>query len=114
MFIGYVAAAVVRGVAVGLGVMLVTVWFVDIQIAHIGWVLLFLVAGAALLGTCGNGWSSSGCRRQPLRRRPDHHRRLLQLLRAFQRRDDDRDRAIGFLAAIQQVERFDDPAARQF
>lgn len=53
MFVGYVAAAVVRGVAVGLGVMLVTVWFVDIQIAHIGWVLLFLVAGAALLGTMG-------------------------------------------------------------
>lgn len=33
-------------VSQGLGVMLVTVWFVDIQIAHIGWVLLFLVAGA--------------------------------------------------------------------
>ncbi|TDR31356.1 ABC transporter permease [Hydromonas duriensis] len=53
MFLGYIAASVVRGVAVGAGVMLVTVWFVDVQIAHPLWVVLFLVAGASLMGTLG-------------------------------------------------------------
>lgn len=54
LFVGYVGASVVRGVVVGLGVLISTVWFVNIgQIAHWGWLLAFLVLGAALLGTLG-------------------------------------------------------------
>ena len=54
LFAGYVGAAVVRGVVVGLGILLATVWFVDIHgIAHWGWMLSFLILGAALLGTLG-------------------------------------------------------------
>ena len=54
IFVGYVSAAVVRGIAVGLGVLLSTMWFVNISgLAHWGWMLIFLVLGAALLGTLG-------------------------------------------------------------
>ena len=54
IFVGYVGAAVVRGIAVGLGVLLSTMWFVNISgLAHWGWMLTFLVLGAALLGTLG-------------------------------------------------------------
>ena len=54
LFVGYVGASVVRGVVVGLGVLISTVWFVNISyIAHWGWLLAFLVLGAALLGTLG-------------------------------------------------------------
>ena len=54
LFVGYVGASVVRGVVVGLGVLISTVWFVNIgHIAHWSWLLVFLVLGAALLGTLG-------------------------------------------------------------
>ena len=54
LFVGYVGASVVRGVVVGLGVLISTVWFVNISyISHWGWLLAFLVLGAALLGTLG-------------------------------------------------------------
>lgn len=54
LFVGYVGASVVRGVVVGLGVLISTVWFVNIgHIAHWSWLLAFLVLGAALLGTLG-------------------------------------------------------------
>ncbi len=54
IFIAYVGASIVRGVAVGLGVLLCTVWFVDMgAMAHVGWMLTFLILGAALLGTLG-------------------------------------------------------------
>lgn len=54
LFVGYVGASVVRGVVVGLGVLISTVWFVNIaHIAHWGWLFAFLLLGAALLGTLG-------------------------------------------------------------
>ena len=54
VFVGYVGASVVRGVVVGLGVLASTIWFVHIgHIAHWGWLLTFLVLGAALLGALG-------------------------------------------------------------
>ena len=49
----YVAGAMVRGVVVGLGVLLVTLPFVPLGIAHPGWVLLFALLGTAILGTLG-------------------------------------------------------------
>lgn len=53
MFGAYVGAAIVRGLAVGLGVLLVTVWFTDLHVANVGWILLFALMGAAMLGTLG-------------------------------------------------------------
>ena len=54
IFVAYVGASIVRGVAVGLGVMLCTVWFVDMgAIQHVFWMLAFLILGAALLGALG-------------------------------------------------------------
>ncbi len=52
-FVAFVAAAVTRGLVVGLGVWLTALWFVDLPLAHPGWVLLFGVAGSAVLGAMG-------------------------------------------------------------
>ncbi len=41
------------GVVVGLGVMVVTVWFIDVSVTSWFWVLLFLVLGAAIMGVLG-------------------------------------------------------------
>lgn len=53
MFAAYVLAAVVRGIAVGAGVLLMTLWFVQLPYAAPWWVLIFVLLGAALLGTMG-------------------------------------------------------------
>ncbi|MFJ2986993.1 ABC transporter permease [Collimonas sp. NPDC087041] len=50
---GYVLASVVRGVAVGLGVLAITVWFTDLSFVAPWWIVIFAVLGAALLGTMG-------------------------------------------------------------
>ena len=52
-FAGYVVAAVVRGLVVGAGVLAVTVGFVDLQLHHPAWILVFAILGAALLGALG-------------------------------------------------------------
>jgi ABC-2 type transport system permease protein len=52
-FLAYVGASVVRGLVVGAGVMLVTVWFAPLHLAAIAWVVLFSLAGAALMGALG-------------------------------------------------------------
>jgi len=52
-FAAYVVASIVRGVVVGAGVLLVTVWFVDLRLQHPLWVLAFALLGAALLATLG-------------------------------------------------------------
>ena len=50
----YVLAAVVRGVAVGIGVLFVTAWFApSLQFAAPLWILLFALLGGAMLGTLG-------------------------------------------------------------
>lgn len=53
MFGAYVTAAVVRGLAVGLGVLLVTVWFADLHVANVAWIVVFALLGAGMLGTLG-------------------------------------------------------------
>ncbi len=53
MFGAYVVASIVRGLAVGLGVLLVTAWFANLHFANIAWILVFAVLGAAILGTLG-------------------------------------------------------------
>ncbi|HZP91700.1 MAG TPA: ABC transporter permease [Burkholderiales bacterium] len=52
-FLAYVLAAAVRGLVVGLGVLLVTVAFVPVPLAHPAWVLAFALFGSAILGALG-------------------------------------------------------------
>src|SRR4051794_15871044 len=52
-FFAYVLAAAVRGLVVGAGVMLVTLWFVEVRLDSPLWVLVFALSGAALLGALG-------------------------------------------------------------
>lgn len=53
MFGAYVVASIVRGLCVGLGVLLVTAWFAHLHFAHPLWILVFGLAGAGILGTLG-------------------------------------------------------------
>jgi ABC-2 type transport system permease protein len=52
-FAAYLLAAVGRGLVVGAGVFLATVWFVDIRFANPLWVLVFGLAGAGVMGVLG-------------------------------------------------------------
>jgi ABC-2 type transport system permease protein len=52
-FVAYVGSSIVRGLAVGLGVMLVTWWFAQPSLVAPLWILAFGFMGAALLGTLG-------------------------------------------------------------
>jgi len=52
-FIAYVLAALVRGLMVGAGVLLATIWFVDLQVVAPGWILIFAIFSGALFGALG-------------------------------------------------------------
>ncbi len=52
-FVAFVSASMVRGLTVGLSIYFVAIWFVDLPVEHVGWVLVFAVLGSALLGTFG-------------------------------------------------------------
>ena len=52
-FVAYVGASVVRGLVVGFGVFLVTVWFAAPSFAQPLWALVFVVLGAGMLGAMG-------------------------------------------------------------
>jgi ABC-2 type transport system permease protein len=52
-FVAYVGASVVRGLLVGTGVFIVTVWFARPSFVEPWWIIAFAVLGAALLGTLG-------------------------------------------------------------
>jgi ABC-2 type transport system permease protein len=52
-FLAYTGAAVVRGLAVGAGVMLATAWFAPPGLAEPGWILAFALLGAAMMGALG-------------------------------------------------------------
>lgn len=52
-FLAYVGASMVRGLTVGLGVLLVTAWFAPPGLAQPGWILVFLLLGAGLMGSLG-------------------------------------------------------------
>ena len=49
----YVLASVVRGLAVGAGVFIVTVWFTHLTFEQPAWIIVFALLGAAILGTMG-------------------------------------------------------------
>ena len=52
-FVAYVGSSVVRGLAVGSGVLLATWWFAQPSLVAPLWVLVFAILGAALLGALG-------------------------------------------------------------
>jgi len=52
-FVAYVGASVVRGLVVGSGVFLVTVWFAPPAFAEPWWVVVFALLGAGILGVLG-------------------------------------------------------------
>jgi ABC-2 type transport system permease protein len=52
-FTAYVGASMVRGLAVGSGVLLVTLWFAPLRLAEPVWALAFALLGAALMGALG-------------------------------------------------------------
>jgi len=52
-YAAYVGASIVRGLAVGTGVFLVTVWFAPLSFAEPWWIFIFVALGAAMLGSLG-------------------------------------------------------------
>jgi ABC-2 type transport system permease protein len=52
-FVAYVGSSVVRGLAVGIGVLAVTWWFGKPGMAALLWALVFAILGAGLLGVLG-------------------------------------------------------------
>ncbi len=52
-FLAYVLAAILRGLMVALGVLLVSIWFVAPTFAAPWWILLFIVVGGGIMGTLG-------------------------------------------------------------
>jgi ABC-2 type transport system permease protein len=52
-YAAYVGASIVRGLAVGTGVFLVTVWFAPLSLAEPWWIFIFVALGAAMLGSLG-------------------------------------------------------------
>jgi len=51
--VAYVGSSIVRGLAVGAGVFLITGWMVHIEFVHPLWILAFAFMGAAMLGALG-------------------------------------------------------------
>ncbi len=49
----YVLASMVRGLAVGTGVFLITAWFTELSFFAPWWIVIFALLGAAILGTMG-------------------------------------------------------------
>ena len=52
-FMAYVLAAIGRGLVVGAGVFIATLWFVDVPIAHPQWVIAHALAGSGVMATLG-------------------------------------------------------------
>ena len=52
-FLAYVVAAMLRGLMVGLGVLLVTMWFAPPSFIAPLWILAFIVIGGGIMGTLG-------------------------------------------------------------
>ncbi len=53
LFGAYVLAAMARGLAVGAGVFAITAWFAKLSFVAPGWIVVFALLGAAMLGTMG-------------------------------------------------------------
>ncbi|WP_136417807.1 MULTISPECIES: ABC transporter permease [Oxalobacteraceae] len=53
IFGAYVLASVVRGLAVGAGVLIITAWFAKLSFVAPWWIVVFALLGAGMLGTMG-------------------------------------------------------------
>jgi ABC-2 type transport system permease protein len=53
LFGAYVLASVVRGLAVGAGVFIITAWFAHLSFVAPWWIVIFALLGAGMLGTMG-------------------------------------------------------------
>jgi ABC-2 type transport system permease protein len=53
LYLAFTAAAVLRGLLVGIGVWLAALWLVDLPLSSLAWVATFAVLGGALLGAIG-------------------------------------------------------------
>jgi len=53
LFGAYVLASVLRGLAVGAGVFIITAWFAKLSFVAPWWIAVFALLGAAILGTMG-------------------------------------------------------------
>jgi ABC-2 type transport system permease protein len=53
LFGAYVLASVVRGLAVGAGVFIITAWFAKLSFVAPWWIVVFALLGAGMLGTMG-------------------------------------------------------------
>ena len=52
-FTAYIGSAIVRGLVVGAGVLLVALWFAPLDFAHPLWIVTFALIGAGLMGALG-------------------------------------------------------------
>ena len=52
-FAAYVGASTLRGLVVGAGVLVCTLWFAPLQAAEPAWIVVFAIAGAAIMGALG-------------------------------------------------------------
>ncbi len=52
-FLAFLIAAIIRGLVVGLCIYVVAMWFVDLSISNLWWIIAFALLGSALLGTFG-------------------------------------------------------------
>jgi len=52
-FVAYVGASMVRGLVVGSGVLLVTLWFAPLHAVEPWWIVIFAFLGAGMLGSLG-------------------------------------------------------------
>lgn len=53
MYLAFTAAAISRGLAVGIGVLLASLWFVEVPLSEPLWLVLFAFIGCATLGALG-------------------------------------------------------------
>src|SRR5574340_1379169 len=52
-FLAFLGAAILRGLVVGLGVWVVTLWFASLQTPHPGWMLAYALLACAIMGAIG-------------------------------------------------------------
>ena len=52
-FLAYLLAAIGRGLVVGTGVFVATIWFVNVPIANPLWIIAYAIVGSGVMGTLG-------------------------------------------------------------
>lgn len=52
-YLAFLAASIIRGLVVGLGIFLMALIFIDLPVKYPGWILLFALLGSGLMGTFG-------------------------------------------------------------